>query len=361
MQNLCSPSVSTPGSYTSRMGTPLHEYIEQLPHTTPNTPSHMPSKVIECASGYCAMAPIIIDPPVLESLYMSLNSSKLLVAAGLDCVDGSPSAKSSSNRQSGSDTENQHISTPNNGCSKRKQPTESDAIKSPLRSTSTNHHNVAVPSRTDSDHLCFTPSPPVHRKHSSAHIKLCATEPRRPLSIDEKYPSYYPNVNFAQRHPSHHHHHHTSTPSAQKSSKRTQRARSQEPAAADAANSDRRNHISVATTTHTSNTMTTISNGGEETGKRVRLKHKLLRGGRPKCDGPDVNHVAIKPNAKPFDDIIDENIAQNEAGAVTRVSSTVEKSSSKVATSIKRFASLPRFRKLNFSPLKLKINSVLQR
>lgn len=70
-------------------------------------------------------------------------------------------------------------------------------------------------------------------------------------------------------------------------------------------------------------------------------------------------HQSIPLNISSASPLLYEKFA-----AVTPVNVAVESSSKKssdIANSIKRFASLPRFKKIDFSPLKFKINSVLQR
>lgn len=55
---------------------------------------------------------------------------------------------------------------------------------------------------------------------------------------------------------------------------------------------------------------------------------------------------------------VDDGCRQNSA---TTAGSELKKSSSDIGNTLKRFASLPRFRKIDFSPLKIKLNNVLNR
>lgn len=457
MHNLCtSPALLTPSGRTPT--TPLRNafaFDHVRAHTTPNspltpTPLQPVGQLIDCASGYCSMAPIIVADdqrtpvktvmkpvaitpvqPVLpsESVYMSLDSSKLYatgVWTAIDCVDGGRSdiiTATTTNpplqRSGSSDAENHHhhitaaAAASAAAASKRNHrklattAAETPPFKSPLRSSSTNHHNVAG-HRPVSEQCLFTTPPPLLRK-PPAQLRAgggAATEPRhrhmRPLSIDDKVPSYLPNasfayVNSAQRQllpalpPKIH------SQSAQKAPKKTPtkkslvppkpRARSEEPdvvatatkAASAGGTSDK--EYSISTKKPPTSTSLAPEEGDGHNGKRSRLKHRILRSGGARAKDAAAAAVVAASNSTPllpsarFVDIGDENSAQDLAAAASTVaatavtrtasgpSTTVEKASkvSELGTSLKRFASMPRFRRLNFSPLKLKFNSVLQR
>lgn len=491
MQDLCF-SPTTPLSITEHLPTtPLRGEFAglSLAYTTPNTPVaiHVPSpttttaSVIECASGYCAMAPIRNNSDASspaapsshiatvheesENLYMSLNSSRLRSAAGAESYNDTAVASPTLYRctSTSSDAENQHISFVPSATKHKNQATATEyndcaaairasSFKSPLRSTSTNQHNMLVHVNTTPRRFVpangnaaaaaavgFTTPPPSAASSASAAVqmrKLSATEPRRhaaPLSlnIDDKYPSYYPNaasfayVNTTPRHPAAVAAAAAATPlaahskSAHKSPKRSAwQARSQEPKCDPAISiptvtSIKKSNISskkkLTTTTPPTTTATPLEAqssidvadvaaaaglpSGSASVKRSRLKQKIMRGTRLKSESDNVAAAAANNMKSPPSRTTEmaakscstpcssKTVAQppqpveaaaaaslngdvaGDAGAVQRAISTVEKTSkvSELGSSIKRFASLPRFRKLNFSPLKFKLNSVLQR
>lgn len=264
--------------------------------------------LIDHASGYCQMAPIIRSttstlsapelPPKTPFVFSSTNQRQIPV----DVTKAITFCRDYGMEASLQNFENLTIS---------KDISQKSIKNTKNISTTTSPSDVIKP-----NNLTASPGTGKHNK-----------------SFDEKYPSYYPNDVPK-----------TPLPKDQRKNGTIDQLTTQ------TQTTERTENLYIATPRHGANrsaTKTTKSTvkSPTTTSSASQLLNTSLKSSIP--------YEALS-NASP--------ILFHKYATVTPVKESVScKKSTEITSSMKRFSSLPRFKKIDFSPLKLKINSVLQR
>lgn len=365
--------------------------------------------LIDCTSGYCSMAPIFrpvttktplspfSGPELARSITarpgederLSRAIKQLLLTESDDVVDATgklPEVHRDLKKERSSPIithekeDTQLIISPSEGV-------YSNIDLLPINQPS----DTEIPTET----AATTPAPPPKR-HKAKSLLLCSQSPSTNSSSDEKYPSYFPNSNIRQPistsprrlpladtnnlpnqsfvPPVRSHHHHTprsntnvflSTPHSKVTrksppSKTTLKSR----VAVDLRNinatrGDSPNGLLLAVPRPKSEIFTSTENTSIITPQQRRYTKYASPVRRP---SPNRYMAAPLRAAQTTDTTPSSDTATDSSLAVLSVDkNSVSGSVSNFGTSIKRFASLPRFRKIDFSPLKMRINNVLQR
>lgn len=184
-------------------------------------------------------------------------------------------------------------------------------------------------------------------RRSSRDIKCMSTDqtetkkptdsPKPNNSFDEKYPSYYPN-------------------DVQKTPQKNHR----KPDAIDFLTKpntpERTENVYIATPRHSTNSSTKTPN---DTSSNLASQSPTKR--VVPSSGAELLPPSLKPSMTQTISSTSPLLYHKYATVTPLKESASCKKSHDISSSLKRFSSLPRFKKIDFSPLKLKINSVLNR
>lgn len=373
--------------------------------------------LVDCSSGYCAMAPIFrtvkIKQPLSpfsaseltksitcrrgedERLSRAIKQLLLTDTAddGRDDVDGmaKPSKVPEVRRELKKElafaiepTEViEHIPTPNDGVYSNIDLLPIDPPDGP-----------AAPSTT----AATTPAPPPKR-HKAKSLLLCSQSPSANSSSDEKYPSYFPNTSVrptpsslprrqsTSPHPQpvlgRSHHHHTprsenvfiSTPHSKitrksppsKTAHKSRAVVNLRNITATRGDSDNQLVIPATPAACVSPSKTEPAAAEENpTPQRRYAKYSAtmsrLSPNRYAAAASAVAGAPLRASAtEPVAVLQNANSAEKQQPPPQQPTIKSTANTANLGSSIKRFASLPRFRKIDFSPLKMRINNVLQR
>lgn len=372
--------------------------------------------LIDCTSGYCSMAPIF-RPVTVKTPLSPFSGAEL--ARSITARPGEDERLCRAIKQllitdADDDVVDAPFKVPEVQRDLKKeraspislQPYTAEQIAAPNEGVYSNIDILPIDppdiSKMPTTTAATTPAPPPKR-HKAKSLLLCSKSPTTNSSCEEKYPSYFPNSNIRQpsgasprRSPlrattspnqpvavvplvrSHHHHTPRSTTNVFLSTPHSKVTRKSPPSksahksrvAVDLRNinglrGDAPPNHSLAVPRPTSDSASlladdcTLTTNSSQTPQRRYTKYATtVRRPSPNRYTGGAPLRACVTETTPSSASVPVAVLQSANSVDPKQPSG---SVSNLGSSIKRFASLPRFRKIDFSPLKIRINNVLQR
>lgn len=381
--------------------------------STPMKVEPLGMTLIDCTSGYCSMAPIFrpvttktpLSPFSGAELARSITArpgeedrlsraiKQLLLTESNDVVDAAPTATPIKVPEVNRDLKKDRSSPV--------LPEASSELIEPNEGVYSNIDLLPIDQPFVTDiritTAATTPAPPPKR-HKAKSLLLCSQSPSNNSSSEEKYPSYFPNSNIRQpkssprRLPlsdtnspntpavvppvrSHHHRTPRSTTNVFLSTPHSKVTRKSPPSKSTLKSRvavDLRNiNASRGDNTITTSNLLAVPRPKSEilaaTENTVTPQRRYTKYASPVRRASPNRYTSATMAAPLRASVTDTSPASSSSIAVLQSSNSVDKhhqppgTVSNLGSSIKRFASLPRFRKIDFSPLKMRINNVLQR